>query len=338
MEPSKEIRRRFLEVSDAQNMTNAGIKMVEILATFPEFIPRGDGQIDMFDNASAPGSFVFATNYWARAMLRRPLNWRASTLISAKDNTALGDTYGLAKLNPHRISTTGTNFNGDTTDVEYLRHMSRGIKHDLYTSDIGIDIGTQYDQQEALNAAVNLGQVLMALLVLRRGGTMLTKQYTHHSSFTISLMAAVAASFESAFVIKPISSKPDNSEEYLIAFGFKGTPPNIIAAMFNHLTDTPDFKPTAMDFTMPLFKVPRQFVEACVGSAEKFATAQCSKIAANLAEVDLMSAENRSHPSEKFKEANTIPGIRAWMKLADWRRMCKTSYLHSHRGNYKKRR
>lgn len=341
MEPSQNIKLAMIKQYTPQNVTNAWLKIVEMLASFD--LIKDSGRVKMFDNASAPGAFIMGANYWVTTMFNTKLDWMASSLISSTDNTALGDSYGLAKLHPHRFTTTDTPFNGDTTFVPYLRYMAKHYKNafSFYSSDLGMAIGEgEYNMQEAINAKGNLGQILMGLEVLNIGGSFLIKQFTHLSSFTISLIAIVAASFGETYIVKPITSKPDNNEEYIVALDFRDTPQVLKDVMYEKLEQQWDADITIRDFTTPLLPLScltDDFISVIKVSAKELIESQCTKIEANLAEYRHMVKNNLKTPSPSFIKKHVDPYVASWFNMAKFKKMYKDSYIKVTAPNYSKR-
>ena len=68
----------------------------------------------------------------------------------------------------------------------------------------------------------NMGQILAGLLTLKKGGNLVTKQYTYFNSLNISIYAILTNLFEEVYICKPITSRPPNSETYVVCKGFLG--------------------------------------------------------------------------------------------------------------------
>ena len=105
----------------------------------------------------------------------------------------------------------------------------------LYTSDAGIDVGGDFNRQEELTALLNYGQVLCGVLALAPGGHLVTKQYTFFTPFSRSLIALLAALFDELYIVKPLTSRPSNSEIYLVGKGFRGVDAALAAALLARL-------------------------------------------------------------------------------------------------------
>ena len=65
------------------------------------------------------------------------------------------------------------------------------------------------------------------------GGHFVTKQFTFVTPFSRSLIAIVASLFDETYITKPKTSRPTNSEVYLVGKGFKGISPELAKALLD---------------------------------------------------------------------------------------------------------
>ena len=93
---------------------------------------------------------------------------------------------------------------------------------DLYTSDVGFDKITTYENKEIDHLDKNIGQILAALVTLKAGGAMVVKQYTFFESLNISLYAILTNVFKEVYMSKPVTSRPTNTETYVIGKSYLG--------------------------------------------------------------------------------------------------------------------
>lgn len=228
------IRLRFR----GQAVTNAWLKMYE-LASALGLVPRaqvaeGEGALlRVFCNAELPGAFVCALNHLV--CTRHPgtrLEWVASSLYPGEEEEGggagdvLGDAYGLYARNPGRWLMSAK-MRGDVTDPADIWALAAAAKTrlgavDLYTSDAGIEVSGDYARQEQSTARIHLGQTLVGLMSLRRGGALVAKTYTFVHPASVSLLAVCAEAFDELLVTKPAASRPANSEVYVVGLGFRG--------------------------------------------------------------------------------------------------------------------
>ena len=220
---------------NAQVVTNAWLKCYELLNYFNIISlltdDTKDQKINAFFNAELPGAFISATNHYIKTMFPKvAFNWVASSLYGTDHN--LGDSYGLYKNNPNKWLMAASDkskpnvHNGDLTDPNVLLKIQKQIREifpdglNLYTSDGGIGVDEDYVKQEEINAKLNFGQVLCGLLTLSEGGISITKQYMFTYANTISLLVIMSYCFRELYIVKPMTSRPVNSEVYVIGIGF----------------------------------------------------------------------------------------------------------------------
>lgn len=222
MDPFKREKYIISKNINADNVTNAWLKCYEIISKY-NLIKKDTRH---FDNAALPGSFILATHHYVKTHqeICENYDWWASSLLG--ENGALGDDYDLYKNYPDKWMM-GNN-DGDITNFENIEIITRnllektgGKKINLYTSDLGFDIGTQYNKQEILHMRANAGQILMCLNILEEGGNCIIKHYTFFEEFTLSYLTMFCKLFKDAYIYKPLSSKELNSEIYIIGIGFK---------------------------------------------------------------------------------------------------------------------
>lgn len=208
-----------------QVVTNAVLKMYEMISQL-DIIPKGIQEFNVFCNAELPGGFIVAINHYIKTLRSDvKLNWIASSFIS--DTGTLSDRYGFYEYNKEKWLMNDI-MNGDVTDIKNTLYIESEVHNrfpdsiDLYTSDIGIDVSSDYNSQETTTLPLNYYQIVWGLLTLRKGGTMIVKQFTFFTPFNRSLIYLLTTIFETIRIVKPATSRPLNSEVYIVGTGFKG--------------------------------------------------------------------------------------------------------------------
>ena len=218
------------------NFTNAWLKCWEMIH-FYHLIPRDHSDdFTVFCNAEFPGAFIFAINQYIKTKTQnKNYKWFANSLWPGKceikgnkvvreEDSILGDSFGLyKKYRDHWLMNSG-DATGDVTNPAMIRIMREklGGTVDLYTSDIGI--GVSYDEannQESLEAHLNLGQVVCALRTLKEGGSMVCKTFMFFKPMTMSLLYLLTSVFDQFTISKPMTSRPANAEIYLVGKGYR---------------------------------------------------------------------------------------------------------------------
>ncbi len=229
---------------NARPVTNAWLKYWEIYSQY-ELIPQKQHYTAFF-NAELPGAALCALNHYMKTM--RPsvdFDWRASSLAprGMHDPNALGDTYGLYAKNIDKWLMHEHN-NGDVTSIDNLRDFAARVGPnspfggvDLYSHDAGIDVSSDFNNQELANARIHLGCALAGFMTLKVGGAFIAKQYTYFEAITWNLILIYTTMFEEFYLCKPLTSRPYNSEIYLIGKGFKGMPEAVAKMLSARLQD-----------------------------------------------------------------------------------------------------
>jgi len=246
-----------------ENATNAALKMYELIYQMELLTsgPATEGNclpvVNAFCNAELPGAFIIAINHFMKTTcVSSQFDWIASSYLPAAameagNATILEDKFKIYERNrlhwlmgpaPNGLPDGEQPVTGDVTDPAVVNTLGNAAHQrfnandgaNIYTSDVGIEIAQEkLNQQEELTSFVNLGQVLTGLLALAVGGNFVTKQFTFVTPFSRSLIAIVASLFEETYITKPKTSRPTNSEVYLVGKGFKGISPELAKALLD---------------------------------------------------------------------------------------------------------
>jgi hypothetical protein len=238
----KHLKFHIEKAAGAWPVTNAWMKYWEIYIEYDIVPNHVDHTFTAFFNAELPGASLCALNHYMKTM--RPtmkFEWWASSLApgeSTGDGSALGDTYGLYAANRSRWLMSSTN-NGDATVLDNLLDFERrvGPTVDLYSHDAGISVSDDFNNQELANAKLHLGCAIAGFMTLRIGGAFIAKQYTCFETFTWNLILIYSLMFDEFYLCKPLTSRPYNSEIYLVGKGFRGFDSEIRRVLIDRLAD-----------------------------------------------------------------------------------------------------
>ncbi|KAG9389787.1 FtsJ-like methyltransferase [Carpediemonas membranifera] len=93
----------------------------------------------------------------------------------------------------------------------------KGVRSvDMLTCDGGDDVSHNYNMQEIESKRLVLCQAIVALTIVRKGGHFVLKIFDSFSPFTVSVLYILYTQFETFTIIKPYSSRPANSERYVV--------------------------------------------------------------------------------------------------------------------------
>jgi len=243
---------------NVQHYTNAWAKYYELISHYKLITDN----ITAFFNAELPGTGICATNHFVKTH-NIEMNWRASSLI---DKNALGDRYKLVANNPEKWLMDDNN-NGDTTLLSNLLDFERKIgdnKVDFYAHDAGIDVTNEYNEQEEANSKIHFGCAIAGFLTLKIGGNFIAKQYSYFHTFTWNAILIYAGLFNEFYICKPYTSRPYNSEIYLVGKGFKGLTGELRELFLNRIENW------SMQPLISYERAKEQY-GACLEKLEKFA-------------------------------------------------------------------
>ncbi|XP_076147634.1 cap-specific mRNA (nucleoside-2'-O-)-methyltransferase 2 [Alosa pseudoharengus] len=231
--------------ANAELCTQAWAKFYEVLGTF-ELLPAEalqQGELHSVHLCEAPGAFISALNHFLRTSgLPCDWTWVANTLnpyheANGRSHTIADDRL-LARTLPWWFF--GSDDTGDITRREHLlelqalvrRHGDRAGTH-LVTADGSFDCQEDPGEQEAAVAPLQLCEAVCALMVLAPHGSLVLKMFTLLEHSSVCLIYLLACCFQQLSVFKPATSKPGNSELYLVCVGFQ--PPDTLRPLLAKL-------------------------------------------------------------------------------------------------------
>ena len=296
-DPFKYEKQIVAKIGCTVNVSNAWLKCFELIQSFGlvDGIKSGDKFIH-FDNAAFPGSFIVATHHLVNTLHAEhayKYHWHGSCLLDANEQNTnpLEDKY-KSYTNYKNNWLMNDHNNGDVLSEENQLDFQQQLNHsiDLYTSDLGFDVSSDYNNQEKIQHQANIGQILSGLLTLKKGGCFITKQYTTMEPTTIAIMYATAHFFDEFYLCKPYTSRMANSETYLVGKGFKGlgdTNKSVhadqavhpyIQAMFDKITGR-----TSID--IPIFdakQYPAKYINTIIKATDVLTEFQVNKLEADI--------------------------------------------------------
>ncbi len=213
-----------------QNVSNAGLKLTEIL-NHENIIDKTKTSLIHFANAEMPGNFIVAINYYLKTNAPDiSYDWYGNSLlpgVMGPNSKGLPDYYGFYKKYRNKWIMNENKMNGDITNInniEYIKNYFTQIgKCDLYTSDAGISLDIyDFNDQEIIEIKLKLSEILCGLISLKENGNMVIKIYTFFEKITIDILIILSKLFKTLKIVKPMTSKPTNSENYIIGLNYIG--------------------------------------------------------------------------------------------------------------------
>lgn len=122
------------------------------------------------------------------------------------------------------------------SNIIYLSDTLGKNTIDFITADGGFDFSADFNGQEELSFRLILCEILSAILLQKQGGTFVLKIFDIFNTNTLKLIQILKEYYENIFAIKPLTSRPANSEKYLLCTGFKTNSPSLILLTIQLIT------------------------------------------------------------------------------------------------------
>ena len=110
--------------------------------------------------------------------------------------------------------------------------MNDGGKVDIVSGDGGLDYSVNFNFQEQLSFHLIFCEVVSAFTVLKNGGSFVLKIFDINTSNTLQMLFLLSNYFEEMVITKPYTSRPANSEKYLVCKGFTGISQEYLDKLF----------------------------------------------------------------------------------------------------------
>ena len=255
------LRKLVEKTYNMEHATQAALKMYEMIYQMKLLVDTNTNRClpaaNVFCNAELPGAFIIAINHFLKTKCgATKFDWVASSYfpeaaMKAGNETILEDRYKIYEKNrthwlmgpaPNGLPPNEEPISGDIRDPAVVNAIGNAVHQrfaandgaNLYTSDVGIELtDEESNRQEELTSFLNYGQIVSGLLSLAVGGDFVTKQFTFVTPFSRSLIALIATLFTEAYITKPTTSRPSNSEIYVVGKGFKGISKEMADALLN---------------------------------------------------------------------------------------------------------
>ena len=224
--PYETIRGAFFLNRGAVKMANID-RACNFMFTKPEGL-RENELLYFADVCAGPGGF-------SEYVLWRK-KWRAKGFgltLKAENDFKLADFYAgpCETFHPYY----GPKGNGDVFDPDnqeaftnLIMQHTHGKGVHFVMSDGGFPVEGQGNIQEILSKQLYLCQCLIALMIVREGGHFVTKLFDLFTPFSAGLVYLMYRCFEEVCIFKPNSSRPANSERYLICKKKRGGTQNVV--------------------------------------------------------------------------------------------------------------
>lgn len=133
----------------------------------------------------------------------------------------------------------GSDNTGDLYKKHNLDYLNKNLpKMHFITADGGFDFSYDFNAQEESSIHLILCEIYAALTMQLDGGSFILKIYDIFHEYTIKLIILLKYFYKDIYIVKPLTSRPANSEKYLICIGFApgGSPRQLINKLGDLIT------------------------------------------------------------------------------------------------------
>jgi 23S rRNA U2552 (ribose-2'-O)-methylase RlmE/FtsJ len=204
-------------ISNLKPISRAFFKLIEIFNLIELSFEQN---IKTFHLAEGPGGFIEATSHY-----RNNKNdiYYAMTLIST-DHNIPGWSKGRKFItdNPNVSILPGKDRTGNLYSVENYKDCVETFKNsiDLITADGGFDFSIDFTKQETVATRLILTEIIYAITMQKKGGVFILKIFDVFNKTTLDIIYILSILYEMVTINKPNTSRPANSEKYIICQGF----------------------------------------------------------------------------------------------------------------------
>lgn len=161
----------------------------------------------------------------------------------------------------------------------------------LVTADGGFDFSCDYNGQEGASLRLLVCEVYAALRLQRAGGAFVLKVYDIRALATLRLVHALRCAYGRVRIVKPHTSRPANSEKYIVCTDFQGASERLVCAL--RAACAADGAPQAVaDLLRAVQPMPAAFVRDVLA----FNTVHIARLAACIARTILLIQQAQQPP------------------------------------------
>lgn len=206
-----------VSVCSYKPISRSFFKMIEILNHYNFNFPS---TMKSFHLAEGPGGFIEALSYFRN---NETDIYYGMTLIDNNPGIPKWKKNEKILNSSNVIIEYGEDKTGNLYSKKNLIYVYNKYKHsiDFITGDGGFDFSINFNNQEENSLNLLFCQILFAISIQKKGGSFILKVFDTYSSLSIELLYLLNYLYSEIYIIKPYTSRPANSEKYVVCLNFK---------------------------------------------------------------------------------------------------------------------
>lgn len=214
-------------IAKYEPLSRAFFKLWELLHLFPSPLQQTVPEpIKIIALAEGPGGFIEAMQFWRKQYAPSIQDEIIGVTLKSTNKEIPGwkKARNFLDNNPNVCIDYCSDNTGNLYNVDNLRYLHNRHKNtvNLVTADGGFDFSDDFNNQEQKSYRIIFCECIGALSTLKQGGMFICKIFDTFSRTTISILQMLKAHFSKVIVTKPNTSRPCNSEKYIVCEGFLG--------------------------------------------------------------------------------------------------------------------
>ena len=220
--PSKD--KRNYSIAAINPVSRSFFKLIEIINKFELLNNKTDIKISCL--AEGPGGFIEAFLHRFKNNIDKIF---AITLFNKNKYVPGWDKLITTEFDYNNIVTC---IYGDLYNVDDIHNfVDKSNKADIITADGGLDYSKDFNNQEQLSYKIIYSEIVTCLSSLNKNGIFVIKFFDMYGLLSIQMLYIIYALFDKVHIYKPNTSRPANSEKYIIATGFYGIETKLLKSM-----------------------------------------------------------------------------------------------------------
>lgn len=209
-------------VIDINTINRAYFKMIELLHNFN--LINNDEPLSYAALAEGPGGFIQAIIDY-----RNKYNCDDDTIwgITLKNDKESSTKWNKSLNSKFKVNYGDPNINDgnllNPLNIIAYSKLFDNNKADLVTADGGFFVPPDLENfKEQLHVHLFLCEIITALKIQKNGGNFILKIYDIFTKATVQLLSILNSVYDEVFITKPVTSRPANSEKYIVCMNFQG--------------------------------------------------------------------------------------------------------------------
>jgi 23S rRNA U2552 (ribose-2'-O)-methylase RlmE/FtsJ len=126
--------------------------------------------------------------------------------------------YNKNVINKYVHVLNGADNTGDLNNLDNIDYIDKNVKNKFYliTCDGGFDEGINFNNKEQLHYQLILNEIYSSIKLQKYDGHFILKMFDIFTDASIHLLYLLTLCYRNVWIYKPLTSRPTNSEKYII--------------------------------------------------------------------------------------------------------------------------